>query len=220
MKVTGGLLTHCVITNSYNGNRGSGIALVQTGGRVSNCLITRNKKSWDTSRQAISLVYVSGGVMDNCTIANCWIMYNTGEGKYQTTDKAVNVTGTGKAYNCAIADINYVGYSSAEDKVVDYTEKTPQRWAGTAASFVNCATDDAAAINATCRVGTLEKGSLFEDYANRDLTPGAVLKNKGGAVEGYAFPSVDLAGLPRLNRTIDVGCYEKQPVVGLRLRLR
>lgn len=220
-KVLGGLLTHCVITNSWNRNRGNGIVLVQSGGRVSNCLITRNWKSFDPSRNSISLVYVSGGVMDNCTIANCWIMYNTNEGKYQTTDQAVNVTGTGKAYNCAIADINYVGYSSAEDKVVDYTEKTPQRWAGTAANFVNCATDDAAAINETCVIGTLAKGSLFEDYANGNLMAGPAVKNKGAAIDGVAFPSVDLAGMPRIHgNSIDIGCFERQAMCGMTILFR
>lgn len=220
-KVLGGLLTHCVITNSWNRNRGNGIVLVQSGGRVSNCLITRNWKSFDPSRNSISLVYVSGGVMDNCTIANCWIMYNTNEGKYQTTDQAVNVTGTGKAYNCAIADINYVGYSSAEDKVVDYTEKTPQRWAGTAANFVNCATDDAAAINETCVIGTLAKGSLFEDYANGNLMAGPAVKNKGAAIDGVAFPSVDLAGKPRIfGSSIDIGCFERQAMCGMTILFR
>ena len=217
-KVVGGLLTHCVITNSWNRNRGDGLVLTQTGGRVSNTLITRNWKSFDVSRNPISLVYVSGGVIDNCTIAKCWIMYNTNEGKYTTTDKAVQVTGTGKAYNLAIADISYVGYSAATDSVVDYPSATPQRWAGTAENFVKCVTDDAAPINATCTVGTT--ATMFQDYANGDLTPGPALKNKGGAVEGYAVPSVDLAGLPRLNRAIDVGCYEKQPVRGMNVIFR
>ncbi len=217
-RVTGGLLTHCIITNSFSANRGNGFILTQSGGRVSNCLITSNKREWETSRNPISLVYVSGGVIDNCTISKCWIFYNTKEGKYQTTDKAVQVTGTGKAYNLAIADISYVGYSAATDSVVDYPSATPQRWAGTAANFVKCVTDDAAPINETCSVGTTE--TMFRDYANGDLTPGPALKNKGGAVEGYAFPSVDLAGLPRLNRAIDVGCYEKQPVAGMKIRVR
>ncbi len=208
-KVIGGLLTHCIITNSWNRNRGNGIVLVQTAGRVSNCLITRNWKSFDTSRNAISLVSISGGVMDNCTIAKCWIMYNTQQGKYQVTDKAVNVTGSGKAYNVAIADINYVGYDSATDKVVDWPDATPRRWDGAAANFVNCATDDAEPINGTCRTGTTE--TFFTDYAAGDLTPkmGGALFGKGIAVAGQ--PAVDLAGQPRVSgSTIDIGCYENQ----------
>ena len=122
------------------------------------------------------------------------------------------------AYNLAIADINYVGYSSEAGAVVDYPSLTPQRWAGTAENFVKCVTDDAVPINATCSVGTT--ATMFQDYANGDLTPGPALKNKGGEVEGYAVPSVDLAGLPRLNRAIDVGCYEKQPVRGMNVIFR
>lgn len=219
-KVVGGLLTHCVITNSYNGNRGEGIALVQTGGRVSNCLITRNKKSWDSSRHAINLVYVSGGVIDNCTIADCWIMYNTDEGKYTETDKAVMVTGSGKAYNCAIAGIKYVGYSAEAQSVVDYTDKVPACWAGTEANFFNCVTEDTAPINESCHIATAD--AMFADYANGDYRSGLKLKNKGiSAIEGVAVPSVDLAGKPRRSgASIDVGCYEAQPLPGMRIFVR
>ena len=36
----------------------------------------------------------------------------------------------------------------------------------------------------------------------------------------FADNSVDLAGLPRLNHDIDVGCYEKQPVAGTKIFVR
>ena len=223
-KVTGGLLTHCIITNSYNGNRGAGICLVQTGGRVSNCLITRNWQSWDSTRQSISLCAVSGGMIDNCTIADCWIMYSTPDAqtanKYKTTDKAFDVTDNGRSVNNVIAGIRYCGWSIERNAVVAYDDKIPRRWDGTAANFVNCATDDATPINDTCFVGTLEKGSLFADYANKDLTPGAVTKNKGIASDDFAFPSVDLAGNPRVHKVIDIGCYECQSAKGLSIIIR
>lgn len=221
--VSGGVLTHCVITNSYLGNRGNGITVYLENGRVSNCLITGNRRSWSGSRNAFSLVYAAGGVIDNCTIADCWILKNNPNNKLSmgtASDKAVNIGANAKAYNLAIADIRWdIVPGEGEDREALLAEAgTPQRWTGTAASFVKCVTDDAEPINETCSVATVDR--MFNDYANGDLTPGGALKNKGGAVEGYAFPSVDLAGLPRLNRTIDVGCYEKQPVVGLSLRLR
>ena len=221
--VSGGLLTHCVITNSYLGNRGNGITVYLENGRVSNCLITGNRRSWSGSRNAFSLVYAAGGVIDNCTIADCWILKNNPNKPLQmgtASDKAVNIGENAKAYNLAIADIRWdIEPGDGEDREDLLAEAgTPQRWAGTAASFVNCATDDAAAINATCSVGTT--ATMFNDYANGDLTPGPALKNKGGAVEGYAFPSVDLAGLPRLNHAVDVGCYEKQPVRGMSIICR
>ncbi len=225
-KVMGGILTHCIITNAYNGNRGAGICLVQTAGRVSNCLITRNKRSWDDSRQAISLCAVSGGVIDNCTIADCWILKNNPNNKLQmgtSSDSPVKVSGTGKAYNLTIADIRWDIVPATDedrDELLSRLEK-PKRWAGTAASFVSCATDDATPINDTCFVGTLEKGSLFADYENKDLTPGAVTKNRGAASGDFAFPAGDLAGNPRMvGKAIDIGCYERQLAKGFGIIVR
>ena len=227
--VKGGILTHCVITNSYLGNRGNGIALQQTGGRVSNCFIGNNMKEWIGSRNASSIVYVTGGVIDNCTIAGMILLkYNatTPLQMGKKSDIGVSVSQNAKAYNLAIGDFSYYTckeftYNNGTEidmSMLDPCDDSPQRWAGTAENFVKCVTDDAAPINETCSVGTTE--TMFRDYENGDLTPGRALKNKGGAVEGYAFPSVDLAGLPRLNRAIDVGCYEKQPVAGMKIRVR
>lgn len=227
--VKGGVLTHCVITNSYLGNRGNGIALQQTGGRVSNCLIGYNKREWLGSRLASSIIYAIGGVIDNCTIAGMILLkYNatTPLQMGQKSDIGVSVSQNAKAYNLAIGDFSYYTckeftYNNGTEidmSMLDPCDDSPQRWAGTAANFVKCVTDDAAPINETCSVGTT--ATMFNDYANGDLTPCPALKNKGGAVEGYAFPSVDLAGLPRLNRAIDVGCYEKQPVAGMKILVR
>ena len=223
--VSGGLLTHCIITNSFQGNREQGIILKQVGGRVSNCLLTHNKFEWDSSRHATSLCYVDGGIIDNCTIKDCWIMYNTPDAqsanKYKTTDKAFNVTANGRSFNNVIANVRYCGWSIAANAVTAYDEKVPRRWDGTAASFVSCATDDATPINDTCFVGTLEKGSLFADYENKDLTPGAVTKNRGAASGDFAFPAGDLAGNPRVvGKAIDIGCYERQLAKGFGIIVR
>jgi hypothetical protein len=79
---------------------------------------------------------------------------------------------------------------------------------GTAANFVNCATDGAEAINETC-VLLGDSAEVFNDYASGDYTPkaGGPLVNKGANYEGMA--SVDLAGNPRkIGSKIDIGCYE------------
>ena len=221
--VKGGLLTHCVITNSYLGNRGNGIALQQTGGRVSNCLIGYNKREWLNSRNAFSVVNVTGGIIDNCTIVGMALLKYNVDVPFQmsgSSDTGVNVGTNGKAYNCVMADFRYYQFSDSSHWA-EYAEESPSRWRGTAANFVNCATDDAAAINETCFVGSLEKGSLFADYANRDLTPGTVLKNKGVAIYGYVFPSVDLAGNQRVyGSAIDIGCFERQPTWGMTVIIR
>lgn len=224
--VEGGLLTHCVVTNSYLGNRGNGITICQKGGRVSNCLITRNRRAWSNSRNAFALYFADAGVIDNCTIADCWILKNNPNNKLQmgtSSDSPVKVSGTGKAYNLTIADIRWdivPAEGEDRDELLSKLER-PRRWTGTAASFVSCATDDAIPINDTCFVGTLEKGSLFADYENKDLTPGAVTKNRGAASGDFAFPSVDLAGNPRVvGKAIDIGCYERQPAKGFGIIVR
>ena len=224
--VSGGLLTHCVITNAYLGNRGNGITVYLKDGRVSNCLITKNRRSWSGSRNAFSLFYAEGGIVDNCTIADCWIVKNNPNNKLQmgtASDKGVNIGENARAYNLTITDIRWdMVPASGEDREELLAQAgTPQRWAGTVDSFVNCATDDAAVINGTCFVGTLAAGSLFADYANGDLTPGSVTSNKGTAIDGIAFPSVDLAGNPRIHgSSIDIGCFEKRPIRGTIILIR
>ena len=210
--VTGGLLTHCVITNAYLGNRGNGITVYLKNGRVSNCLITKNRRSWSGSRNAFSLFYAEGGVVDNCTITDCWILKNNPNNKLQmgnNSDKGVEIGANAHSYNLAVSDIRWdivpATGENADELLADVV--APQRWAGTAANFVKCVTDDATPINETCSVGTTN--TMFANYAKGDLTPSTALRNKGGAIEGVAFPSIDLAGNPRLTgNRIDVGCYE------------
>jgi len=207
--VKGGILTHCIITNSYLGNRGNGIALQQTGGRVSNCLIGYNKREWLNSRNAFSVVYVTGGIIDNCTIVGMALLKYNADVPFQmggSSDTGVNVGTNGKAYNCALADFRYYRFSDGSHWA-EYADESPSCWRGTAANFVNCVTDDAEAVNATCTASTT--AGMFADYANGDRRPGTALRNAGAAIDGCAFPSVDLAGNKRVaGRAIDVGCYE------------
>ena len=213
--VSGGLLTHCVITNAYLGNRGNGITVYLKNGRVSNCLITKNRRSWSGSRNAFSLFYAEGGVVDNCTFADCWICKNNPNNKLQmgtASDKGVNIGANARAYNLVIADIRWdIVPADGEDRdELLKTVGTPDRWAGTAASFMNCATDDDVAINGSCILGTT--ATFFADYAAGDLTPkmGGGIFNKGMALE-VGIPSVDLAGQPRLSGSfVDIGCFECQ----------
>ena len=221
--VEGGILTHCVVTNSYLGNRGNGIILNQTGGRVSNCLLGSNKREWISSRNAFSLVCVEGGTNDNCTVADCWILKNNPNKPLQmgnASDKGVYVGPNALAVNLAIADIRWDIFpgdgESLDDLLADIGR--PQAWAGTAANFVNCATDDDAPINETCRIGTA--ATFFKDYAARDLTPkqDGPLFGAGAPVAGA--PAVDLAGNPRLSSRIDIGAFEFQLPSGLVIVIR
>ena len=221
--VSGGILTHSVLTNAYLGNRGNGIALHQVGGRVSNCLVTQNRRVWSGSRNAFSLVCVEGGTNDNCTVADCWILKNNPNKPLQmgnASDKGVYVGPNALAVNLAIADIRWDIFpgdgESLDDLLADIGR--PQAWAGTAASFVNCATDDDAPINETCRIGTA--ATFFKDYAARDLTPkpDGPLFGAGAPVAGA--PAVDLAGNPRVSSRIDIGAFEFQLPSGLVIVIR
>ena len=83
---------------------------------------------------------------------------------------------------------------------------------------MNCATDDAAPINETCRTGTV--ATFFKDYAARDLTPkqDGPLFGAGAPVAGA--PAVDLAGNPRVSSRIDIGAFEFQLPSGLVIVIR
>ena len=221
--VSGGILTHSVLTNAYLGNRGNGIALHQVGGRVSNCLVTQNRRVWSGSRNAFSLVCVEGGTNDNCTVADCWILKNNPNKPLQmgnASDKGVYVGPNALAVNLAIADIRWDMEPGADESLDDLLADIgrPQAWAGTAASFVNCATDDDAPINETCRIGTA--ATFFKDYAARDLTPkpDGPLFGAGAPVAGV--PAVDLAGNPRVSSRIDIGAFEFQLPSGLVIVIR
>ena len=213
--VSGGLLTHCVITNAYLGNRGNGITVYLKNGRVSNCLITKNRRSWSSSRNAFSLFYAEGGIVDNCTIADCWICHNNPNNKLQmgtASDKGINIGANARAYNLAIADIRWdIVPADGEDRAALLADLgKPQTWTGTAANFVNCATDDASPINETCRVGT--PATMFNDYAAGNFVPklNGALFNRGMSLE-VGVPSVDLSGNPRVSgSSMDIGCFESQ----------
>ena len=123
------------------------------------------------------------------------------------SDTGVSVGANASVTNIVIADLHYIAHTAIDR--ADILPDAVSTWVGTAANFVNCATDDAEPINETCRVGTV--ATFFTDYAAGDLTPkrGGDIINRGLPV-GSA-PAVDLAGLPRLaGSAIDIGCYESQ----------
>ena len=132
----------------------------------------------------------------NCTIVDNAATRNNADNKPMTTYAASGA----KIVNCVIFGNSCV--------VADYTV-----WAGTAANYVNCIADSAAAINETCSV-TGDPG--FIDPLNGDYSIGnaSVLRDAGSNSE-YSSPAVsetDLKGDGRiLGSAIDVGAYEYVP---------
>ena len=69
-----------------------------------------------------------------------------------------------------------------------------------------------------CATDATITAAAFKDYVNGDFTPasGGALRNAGVTIANA--PKKDLAGKKRIrNSNIDIGCYEYQPPVGLKL---
>ncbi len=195
------LLTHCVISNGavrvVNGEgNGTAVFFTGNGGRVSNCLITENSTAEEGARQtaasspSISVVVVSNGTMDNCTIVD-----NCHSGLVSAVSMK-NVDGA-KVVNCVIAGNSLPDGTAVKAATGDGSSK-----------FVNCVTDGETRLNGTCKVGTLDE--MFENPTDGRWLPkaGGILDD-AGTTSSLAVPSVDLRGNPRIHGdAIDVGCYE------------
>ncbi len=202
-----GIVSHCVISNCVTGiyeNRDEkghrGSAVVMTGGRLEDCLITRNSSSsdvpdWSKPKTGLGApIAVKGGEIVNCTIVS-----NTA---YSCA--GVYVFGnSGKVVNTIIA--NNVSEYAGEDAIA-----TAAVWQGDNTSYSSVFThcfSDTLKINDNC----LDFGDpLFKDAANGDyrLTPESPCVNAGTGEE-VTLSVTDLAGNPRVqNRRVDIGCYE------------
>ncbi|MBR2939763.1 MAG: PKD domain-containing protein [Kiritimatiellae bacterium] len=204
--VSGGRLMRSVVDdNTITGTGWNGVfsaGVRATAGIVENCLIKGNSARCynDNGGKETSALSVEGSAQAiNCTIVGNVATMNGSERKPMTTYAASGA----KIVNCVIFG------NSCE--VADYTV-----WAGTAANYVNCVSDSAAAINATCKIAD-DPG--FADAANGDYTPSyaSPLRDAGSNADYAAADSTtDLKGDARiLNDTIDVGALEYVPTVGL-----
>lgn len=218
------LFTHCVfrgycrISTGDNPAGGVAIKLAKTS-RLENSIITNITTTTDRGNGHV-VAAQSGSSVVNCTIAAC-VMPNP-------TSTGLNVDGTSAATNCVVygvvATVPQYEYIDNLDGSVTTNQLESLHpaapWSGTAANFVNCATDGAEAINETC-VLLGDSAEVFTDCTNGDYTPkaGGPLVNKGANYEGMA--SVDLAGNPRkFGKGVDIGCYECQREKGFFILLR
>ncbi len=211
-----GIVSHCVISNCVTGifeNRDEkghrGSAVVMTGGRLEECLITGNSTSSDVPSWSVAKtdrgapVAIKGGEIVNCTIVNnsaysCAGVYAMGAG--------------GKVVNTLIA--KNVSEYTGEDAIA-----TAAVWAGASANVFTHCFSDTLKINDECP----DAGDpLFRDAANGDwrLASGSPCVNAGTA-EGVTLSAIDLAGNPRVQRKIpDIGCYENQSQQGFNIIMR
>ena len=188
------LVTHCVITNNTTASNSNGTdktaGLHLDGGAVArNCLIANNTEKATSGTCCTGGVYAPNGYLYNCTIVDNSARRTGG----------IRIT-KGGVYNCVFAGNVSTTQGAAKNTLDDVTK---------ASLFYNCASDDAAAINATCQRDSA--ASLFTNYAQHDYTvgTGSKLIDNGTTADGMLVEDTDLVGMDRIMGTaIDIGCYE------------
>ena len=204
LRYAGTLLTHCVISNNQTTTKSVANATpeyyktpgvrLQGGARMSNCLVADNRYTITDCAHGIGGVYIYSG---RSGIVNCTIVNNVGCGV-----GGVNAS-SGAVTNTVIAGNSWNGTSETG------MERERNVLPGQADRFVNCATDDDAAINAGCFAAPMEL--MFKKPSAGDYRPrsASVLFNAG--ITDIPRPSVDLLGRPRVfGGRIDIGCCENQ----------
>ena len=204
--MSGGRLTRSVIkgnsATSASWNETFSAGVYATAGVVENCLIagnassSRNDKSIETSALSMS---------GTAQAVNCTIIGNSAKRKDSTDTRVpmtTHVKGSAKIVNCVI-------FGNTCDNP-NYTV-----WAGTAANYVNCASE--VAINATCPAII---NPAFADPDNGDYTPiyTSPLRDAGSNSDyaAAATSTTDIKGDTRiLHDTIDIGAWEFVPGTGL-----
>lgn len=204
-----GLVTHCIIRSCTHDNYGvgSGVACyVGDGARFENSLVTDVWVRFDD----VSVFVANGGRIVNCTIVNQQL---AGE-----ASRGLGLGWSGVATNCVVAGCVTTNGTSVTRPISWWVKDAESR----VQNIVNCAVDYIAESDAAYLTNraTLIKASDFKDYANGDYRPksGGALVDKGVTPEGW-MSMTDLAGKPRVNRYIDIGCYEGMSS-GLKLIVR
>lgn len=208
------LLTHSIVEDCYVDSNnawcslphGAGASVILDG-RVENCLF-RN-----IDAKAGDIVTVTKGSIVNSTIVDCTVNTWAHGGQTPIYEKCYGLcltNGTVAATNVVIANVR-ARDDASENRAIGASAAVLE------SLVVNCATDTASPVNATCIAGT--RGSFFKDGA---YTPNAssLLRDAGVEIPRFAN-GVDLAGNPRVHgREIDIGCYECQTVPGLTIFVR
>ena len=230
--IEAGLVRDCRVTGcKYGCNKNEpGGTVIVSGGRLMRSVVDGNTITGTGWNGAFSAgVRVTAGIVENCLIkGNSARCYNDNGGKETS---ALSVEGTAQAINCTVvgnaATQNGPGrkpmttYVASGAKIVncvifgntcevaDYAV-----WAGTAANYVNCASE--VAINATCPA-IIDPAFINPDNGDYSPTYASPLRDAGSNDDyAAAVSETDLKGVARiLNDTIDVGAFEYVPTVGL-----
>ena len=231
--IEAGLVRDCRVTGcSYIVARETtGGTVVMSGGRLMRSVIKGNSATSASWNETFSAgVYATAGVVENCLI-----MGNSSSSRNDSRieTSAVSMSGTAQAVNCTIVG-NTAKYKDNDTRkpmtthagnnakivncvIFGNTCDNPNYtvWAGTAANYVNCASE--VAINATCPAII---DPAFADPDNGDYTPiyTSPLRDAGSNSDysAAATSSTDIKGDTRiLHDMIDIGAWEFVPGTGL-----
>ncbi len=214
-----GLVTHCVFTGAfstmpaYNADPSAEGVVIHCNGadaRIENTLICDAVPTpCDDGSSHGPVVSVVKGLMRNCTVVPNARLFATGsaDAKYKQWNVdggcAVRCGSGGRVENCAIAGLENV-------------DGDLKPFGGVLANFYYCVGDGDMSLSGThnCRHAAVEE--MFIDPDAKDYRPRALgaLVNWAFDVPGYGS-ICDLAGMKRVVKILDIGCYESQFVPGL-----
>ena len=231
--IEAGLVRDCWVTGcTYTVGRGlTGGTVVMSGGRLTRSVIKENSATSHSWEETFSAgVYATAGVVENCLI-----MSNSSKSRNEKNieTSALSLSGTAQAVNCTIVGnkakwkdndtrVPMTTHVKGSAKIVNCvifgnTCDNPNYtvWAGTAANYVNCASE--VAINATCPA-IIDPAFINPD--NGDYTPifASPLRDAGSNADytAAATSSTDIKGDTRiLHDVIDIGAWEFVPGTGL-----
>ena len=225
------VVSDCVISNgtinstnsNWDGPKGVNVNLNGASAKLLRCHVSggtttplKEDGSFYYERGSVAVNNASA-IIDNCLVEGCAcggvVMQSNG---YLYSSTVVNNGRYGYwAWNANQHVYNTVIYgNTANDANADYTGNMPN---GDSAEFLNNAVTESGSrhtAEAYPTIVLLAGDSAFADYANGDYRPAenSALINAGAAdPRGAASSATDIAGNPRLNGTIDIGCYESQP---------
>ena len=229
--IEAGLVRDCRVTGCKYGckkNEPGGTVIV-SGGRLMRSVVDGNTITGTGWNGAFSAgVRVTAGIVENCLIkGNSARCYNDKGGKETS---ALSVEGSAQAINCTVVGNAATRNSSGGNPMTTYVASGAKIvncvifgntcevadyavWAGTAANYVNCASE--VAINATCPA-IIDPAFINPDNGDYTPTYASPLRDAGSNDDYAAVSETDLKGVARiLNDTIDVGAFEYVPTVGL-----
>ena len=191
-----GLVTHCIINNNTNDNRGSGGGVYVKAGRLENCLISGN---YVTSSGGG--IYYQDGVARCCTVVGN-SADDLGGGFYGVW---IDNSGQGKA---CIQNSIFAGNKAGGDTSEGSPEwNVPPKYVKLKEKISNCLFKDSIPLGQNARTGD----PMFLDPANNDYR---ISRNSpahdAGLYGEWMDGTTDLAGNPRVDHghRVDIGCYE------------